>query len=613
MSDLIASDTTAPILQPPPVAKSNRRSFLDFKQSSGIIKNLISKFSKQQNQVETNRKIRYHRDVDVDSLKAEGKLLTDENIYPVKLVDTKIRQEQPQYIGYLTQSRRSVIFANLDGSEFPGSDRLESDFTNKCRFHGWEVPFIRCVDGFEANGWDSIEVVFDPSTPGNFAYEHIGNDRLIIPDDCENIQMLDILPVQKAVTSWQLDEMVEKFKFNSVVVNELKTKYSTGTDSFNYDQKTIAIYKIFFKESGIIYVAWYANESQQWLKEPEPLYIGCHDVTVEKQQVGVDEFGKPIMDYPPEYATDFPIFLFRYIESEDPKVMQIKGRCLLDKEYQMAVTAGLSGWINKLTRSANVYASSEATASNATPLSSPKITDTILKNGSMFDKPVNFFSLPAPESSLLTAIMQIMTISQQESSQVNYSALNRPDTEKTATEIAAATKESNKLSSVQVSLFSIALRSLFTYCWKIYQNRVAQGVIEVNPELLPLFVEIDPSTGKIIKLREYTIKSSGDVDVIQRAEKLDRMMKFWPVISATAAAQLFLADMLMSAFPEDANKYIKALGIAQQDKQLIGKLAGMVNTLATSNGRIRPELKGMEEQLKQILLEAQQSSGVPLQ
>ena len=506
---------------PQPLTDAPEYNLEDFSFARGPLNQIITAHDKVKQSCLFNRQLRYSRDIDGTTLRRGGQIRIDEGYYPIRLIDSKIRKEQPPYYNYITKSRRSAIFSNVDGTAFPGSDLLEAAFTNTVRFQGWETPFFRWIDGTQAHGYDILEVVFDPSMPGHFGFEHVGKENLCLPEDAESLQAQEILARRVNLTAYQLRQMVKTSGFDSSQVESV-IKANPDKQS-QYHLNTVEIYKVMFRKDDVIKVAWYYRTCTDWLKKPEPLFLGRGDVTKPKQLSGeMDELGNPIMEYPPIPEVEYPYVLFRYVESEDPKIHQLQGRARTDETYQEAATILHSAFVNQSARAANMIASPVAMPGNVAPSSAPKQLEAPLKNGSIFDRPMKFDYMPSPPLSNIQAINNILQISYQEDSQVNYAAQNREDTEKTATELLTAREESDKLSSIQVMTLSIAIREVMSKAWKIYQNRVAQGLITISQQLIPLFYTQNSPValgqeGTIV-LAIYSIKSSGDVDVVQKAE-----------------------------------------------------------------------------------------------
>jgi hypothetical protein len=204
-----------------------------------------------------------------------------------------------------------------------------------------------------------------------------------------------------------------------------------------------------------------------------------------------------------------------------------------------------------------------------------------------------------------------MTEHSQETNQVNFAANNRQDSRKTAKEIAAAQQQSSLINSVQVTLFSAYLRDVYKLVWRIAQSQALQGLIIIVP--------IYDETGNVIGnndamiSKEYEILPAGDVDVIQRQEKLDRMMSFWPVMQTTPLAEAFLMDILASAFPDSFDRYKKLMEQAKQEqvkrlKQLLFQTSTVLQGAISED-----ELKAMTPQEKQFLQQLSQQIQTELQ
>jgi hypothetical protein len=199
-----------------------------------------------------------------------------------------------------------------------------------------------------------------------------------------------------------------------------------------------------------------------------------------------------------------------------------------------------------------LYFSKDATDPNDDLLMQKNV---YLKTGTLINSKITQFQLSPPDAAMLNAIQALITMNQAETSKVNFAAQNRKDSRKTATEITAATQEAASLSTVQVVLFSTALKKLYTCSLTVIASRVAAGLIKVTPELQALYA------------RNYSIRPSGDVDVIERQQLIAMMQQAWPVIQATPIAQVFLIDMISKMFPEQAEKYKMVLQQAMAAQQ----------------------------------------------
>lgn len=599
----------------------DEKTYYDYDYAKGIYDKLISGWSSIVAETERQRDLRYVKDADSDSLRRSGLIAVDALYTPARLIDTNIRTEQPSYIRYITQSRRSIIFASDDGTQVDGLEKLEDDFTKRARYDKWEVPFIRMVDGGQAHGWDGIEIIFDETKPGHFCIEHIGHDRLIFSVDCEDIEAQEVIAIKKMLTAKQLRTMVAD-GFNQAQVDKL---VSTNQKDLGQTDCINEVYEMFFKLDGVVHVAWYARPCDAYLKEPTKLFMGRRDFSAGMAPPVIDPLnGQPSApsDYPPIFETEYPVVVYKYIESNDPRIVEISGRVKLDEAAQEGASALQSSFVNKSLRASKVYGSpAKENMMTNDPNGLPVLTDVVLAGDRLISQPINWWSLPSPDESALKGMQMLVLQNKQEQSRPDFAATNRKDSGKTATEMNLVAEQKNELSSVQVILLSITLREAYAKCWKITQNRVLQGKIIIkDPVLLNLFgndIEVDQATMRVAacsSAKYYLIKSSGDVDVVQRNEKLQRLMQGWEVFGKTPLAMEYLKDIIRYAFPEDAARYIAVLEQAQMNevaqlKGLLQQTAAVLQASVTdpATGDLRPEAKPHQDKLIMLAQHIQQA------
>jgi hypothetical protein len=227
--------------------------------------------------------------------------------------------------------------------------------------------------------------------------------------------------------------------------------------------------------------------------------------------------------------------------------------------------------------------------------------------------------LDAPDATLFNAVQGLVSSNANETSQVNFAETNRQaDSRKTAKAIEAAQSQAQQLTTVQVVLFSIALKEQFTYETDIIKSRVQAGLIKVNPAVMPLYA------------RTFEVKPSGDTDVIERQQLVSLMMQSWPVIQNTPLAQAFFLDLIKMLFPNSATNYTNILQQAaqQQQQQQQSAQAQQMQTLSglaqqagsevtelakhpeffSDTGRVNifPKIQMAAEQVKQMTKQQQQ-------
>lgn len=565
--------------------EASKQSLMDFKVAKPRLEKIISDWDEITQETERARIVRYVK-VDRESLKKVGLFKEDETYCAVRLIDTNIRQEQPQYVAYLTQARRAAVIRPKDGSQVVNVEKLEEQFTCVARYLGWEKPFIRVVDGAATHGWDFVEVVYDSAAPGNFVIEHISHNKLMFDRDAEDIQNQQIVIRWIERSAIQLEEDVAKFGFSREGVDKIlgaNDKSEQGERDVLYD-----IYKCIYRElDGLLYVAWYSKVHDDWIKEPQPLFMGRRDLS--QQAVPSLDPVSQQPEQPPLPETEYPFYMLAYIESENPKICDLKGRAFLDEPAQEASSGILSGIVNGTMRASNLFASPPAQGFINADSAAPKQTELKIKHGLYFDRPINFFNLPYPPPEAIQSLGIITSYNKGETSKIDVAVQNRKDSRKTATEVSAAQSEAAQLGGVQVTILSTFIREVYSRCFAIYQNRVLQHKIIVMQELLPLFQQ------------EYEILSSGDTDVIKRQEKAQKQMQAWGVIASTPLAIEFLKDIIRTMFPEESTRYIAILDQGDVGKQLVMGLSQMLlEAITDETGKIKPEYAEHTAALQQL-------------
>lgn len=573
---------------------------LTFQSARIHLQRLISDWNEEVSETQVRRDTRDVM-VDVEALRKKGHLDEDETLVPVRVIDTNIQREQPAYINYLKNSRRLAIFRSLS---IPAQDTqlLEQEFTRGMTYTAWETAFYKCIDGAQTHGWDAVEVVFDESKPLNVGIEPIGHDCLFFPMSAIDIQYSPRVIRKYEVTLSQLEKFVAKHGWNAEQVQKIKDARRETPKAL----ETIVIYKEFFKKEGQVFVDWFSLENgvDDWLFSPVPLTLG-----IKEMQNQVDALGQPTQVLVDKPVTMYPVFILPYRETEKPKITDRKGRVFLDEYKQEAHTAVLSGFINGLTRASNIYASPEkedGTGSSLKELQNLKLT-----SGRVMNNPMRWFSPDYPDPMVLNALRYFDVANSQETNQVNFAAINREDSRKTATEIGAAQQEQALLNSVQLTLFSTFIRAVYSFAWLIVQSQAMQGNIvflrvQKREPILGIDGQpiIDPTTmqpqlnttwtnNTEVISQVYDIRAAGDVDVIQRQEKIQQMMQDWPVISTTILKDRFLQDLLKLKYPDSGEEYSQILqqnGMMIQLQSMVARLGMVLEGALKENPQILTSL-----------------------
>lgn len=518
-----------------------------------------------------SRKLRY-AEVDIEAEREEGRLQPDELYIPQHIIDTNIRREQSPYVQFVSQSPRAVILEDTIDDTVDYS-LLEKDLTKKLRFDGWELSMFANIDGFQANGYSVMEVVYDKTAPGGVIHESVQYGDFAFLTDTRDIQAVEMCSRAYYFTRTRLlalsgdpqNPQPENFDYDQtmLVINADPTSSNTGIpqEMDTHERSLYRVEKVMFRINGVINVAWVnSNLCNDWLRKPLPLYLGRRKLDQHGIVKGLVAKAIRMMpaqqpQLPPsseQYETQFPYYLFPYLISENDTIANLKGRVFLDQDIQEAITSLLSSTCTQARRCAGLYMSRDTNDPNDDILMEKNI---FFKSGTIVNGKISQFQLSPPDPAMFSAINMLVTGNQNETSQVNFAVNNRKDSRKTAKEISVASQQATILSSVQVVLFSLSLKQMYRNMVSIVTSRVKSGLIQVNPALMPLYS------------REFTIKPSGNVDVIEKQQLIQTMMQSLQFMSNTAAGPRFLVDLIELMFPLNAPKYIAALQQQMQQSQ----------------------------------------------
>lgn len=564
--------------------KEERDELLDFTTARTHLQRLVNEWSDECNKTLVRRAKRDVR-VDVELLRQQKKLDEDETLVPVRVIDTNIQREQPPYVDYLKNSRRLTTFNCLTEPDID-TQEMEIEFTRGMTYVAWEKPHFKNVDGAQTHGWDSVEVVLDDSKPLGVALEHVGHDNLFFPVTSIDIQYSARVIRKYKMTLLQLSK--PEFGFDPAQVEKLKA----SRKSTQKEIETLEVFKHMCKKDSQVYVSWFAltDGVDNWLRAPEVLDLDLVDpLTGQKIPTKM-----------------YPYILLPYKESEKPTIVEHEGRCFYDDPKQEAQTAILSGYINGLTRAANLYASPEKEDGTGSKLK--EIDGMRLAGGRVMSQPMKWWSPPYPDPSVIKSLQFFDVANAQETNQVNFAATNREDSRKTAEEIKSSNNQQQKLTGVQLTMFSTFIRETYSLVWLIVQSKAIQNKIAFlqvtiqQPIINPLTGQpaIGPDgqpmteTKRVNDLKRlqqiYDVRAAGDVDVIQRQEKINQMMQDWPVIQQTPARDQFLQDLIRLKYPDTGERYVALMA---QQPQLDG-LKAMV-------GRLGMIMKGAMEQHPEMM------------
>lgn len=535
---------------------------IDYKKLETRIKILVSLMSELNSKSIASRRIRYV-ELDIEAERKAGKLAPDELYIPQHVIETNIRREQPAYVQYVTQSPRAVV---LKDKKVPATDAslLELDATNRIRFDSWQLSLYACIDGFQQNGYGVMEVVYDESKLGHVAHEFVQLGDFGYVADSKDIQECELVARSYYFSRTKLLHLAQdsksgwsKTQVDKIIEGEPQTGLSDSVID-SKDKSLFRVDKMMFRKKGIVQVAWTCERTaDDWVCPPRPLFIGRRTPYTQQDIMTAQSINQPIDPVKQQmgkeaYEKDYPYILFPYLVSENDTISQLKGRVYLDQDTQEAASSLMSSFCTAHRRASGLYFSKDTDDPNASLALEKNV---YFEQGALINAKIKQFQLTAPDAEVMQAIMAVISANQNETSQVNFATNNRKDSRKTATEISAASQSQQSLSTVQVVLFSQALRQVYELMFAIIQSRVIAGLIQ----------DVDPTVKQMYGM-QWSVKPSGDIDVIERQQLVTTMMSAWPVVQQTPIMGAFLADLLQKMFPEQAMKYLQILNQAEQQK-----------------------------------------------
>jgi hypothetical protein len=574
-----------------------------FDKAKKTIDDLFNSFSTQFSNAQVARSERYV-DLDVESMRRQGVIDEDETFIPDRVINTNIARESGDILAFLNAGFRLAIFDCVSNPEIQPR-KLEFEFTKGLTYKGWYDQFKRVVDGSVFLGRDYLEVTFDETKPLHVGFEHVGFDKVVFNPDVSDIQESEWLVVEYEVTPMKLESFVKKHGFNPEQV-------SNAIELFRKDnrQKTVKIRKAYFKYDDCVYIAWLSSEGNQtdWMRPPEKLRLGITHTRTEIVETVDPITGMPMQEEQQieEYSDIqiYPIFTYIYDIDEQDALISHKGRSFLDAPHQEANTALMTAVVNGAIKSAAVYASPNTDDPDAGEV---KQLDTVLVPNGIYNRPMMFWSKPAPDVQLLNATQHLDTKGATSMGKQAFAVSNRKDSRKTARELSMAQEQESKLSGVNLASFSSFLRNVLDFAWLIVQSQALTNKIDLLK--IPSEPDIMGNVQYVNDLatigEKYDIRPAGDTDVVEAAEEQQKMMQDWPVIQTTPLASKFLQDFIKLRYPKKADEYINVM-IQGNNAQAKGIIQGLMTLLQAS---LSPEeLKVMPPQDQQNLQMMQQQA-----
>lgn len=543
---------------PKPTAKS-------YAEYSTVFKEMLSKFAGEDGEktrVENRRKYRRHI-VNVEQMRKDKKLLPDETTIPDRTTDSNIRNAKHPYIRYLVEP--TTVLSYVDASQ-PGVNMqpLAVSYTDLIREPGWQVEWFFLVDAIQTHGCGYLEVVPAKNKVGT-SIQYVRRDHLVFPSNTRSLNGAGTIIRIFEFTKAQFEEFAAENKFNQTVVDVVK-KHMEARNEFT------KVFRAYLREDGVIKLAYFAEDTTgatDWLKAPAPYSLG-------ELEVGPpDAAGKPTFKSIP--LTTCPIQPFPLELEEDEEILNIQGRVALDAHIQDALTAVVSSTVNTCYRASGLYPTREDPDAAGKP---PEAID--LRHGMLNHGKFSMTKLDWPNAIAISIAQFLRTTGAQQAGAVDYAAMNRADTAKTAYEISAAREEADKLSSMAVTLFALCSLAVELRRWNVWRSLVKATVLPT-----PACCQPGPNgEPPMINLFSPTLvpTMSADQQVVRQAEQAAKYLQYYQLAAGTPYQIPMLESMLSDAFPMQFQKWQeKASMLAQAQQTAMGHL----QTLAATFNQLR--------------------------
>lgn len=588
---------------------TDEKSLARFESAKRIMTTLLKQWDEQVvERVKDNREARKMR-VDVEALRQAGTIKAGDTYIGVRTIDNNITKDVPPYIAYLKQSRRLALFEPEDmRTSREVADQLEKEFTRVMTYEKWEFDYIRWIDGAELNGFDWVSVLYDPDKPGKVCVSHIGQENLIYDLGCEDIQDSRMVLRRHRLTLSVLEDFAKRYSFNEAAVKEIDAKLrdKANSEDGGADQRGLYIYCAMYKENGQVFCGWYSKECDgKWLRDPAPFWNGRQEpgeLVAKQDPMG----GLPVMEPgPPQniIETSYPYYILQYRVTEEHTLCEAQGRAEMDLHIQESQCTLWSTFVNQARRSGITIWSPKTPATEVSG-TSPKQLSQPLKDGALWDRPMDAFNPPAPDPMLPRALEMLSTQAADNINKPTWTVNNRKDSRKTATEIQAASQENTQINSVSVVMFSVAMRCVLNAAWLIIQSQALAQQIMFLPGA-------DGKNQMDIIAGKYLVKAAGDTDYIERQELVTKMQQDWPVFQQTPVAQLFLEEYVKVRYPGLADRFIAQLRMQDPKAQAILMMGQALSAavIDPATGQLKPEFAPHQQQLAQLSQMAQAALG----
>lgn len=547
--------------------------------------------------------------VNTSAARADNRMQEGDIFIGVRTIDNNITQSLPTHVAYLKQSPRQAIFVPDDSSTLDSDVKLlEKEFTRVMRYPKWEFDYIRLFDSSEFLGWGWVEVLYDRTKPGLCSVKHVGAEDLIFDASVSDIQESRVVIRRFRPTLVTLLELASSNGFDKVAVKFLKDKIrsnvgkeQTGTDKASPEIAAgcVTLFKVMFKEGGIVMSCWYSPEyPDKYLREPKMFWNGIKEKVVTQTPDPMTGMPVPQEKWERVAEREYPYKVMLKKVTEDDEITQTQGRGEMDQHIQQAQTSVFSAYVTQVWQSSRQLWAPKQPDTTRSGGVAPKQSSIKITGNTLWDQPMENFTPSPPDAQVPLAIDKLATQNADNLNQPAFTVNARQnDSRKTAKEIEVATQQTSQITSTQVVISSVCLADIQTAAWRIVQSQALQG------NILFLSIDANPQNNRLeVISRKYTLRPAGDVDFIERQETEAKMQQDWPLLQGTPFAPAFMMDYLRLRYPTRADGWMQQAQMQSPEKQVLATVLPLLQELVTDdNGQLEPEFKPMEAQIQQVM------------
>lgn len=525
------------------VAKPKTVLFQDW---TKVFQSICSDFATQERDKCQRRRDFRRNHVNVMAERQKGTLLADETRIPDRTIETNIRRDKSPLVQLLTKPTTVLSFMD---AEQPNIDfaPLANHYTQLNRTTGWQFEWLYLIDALELHGAAYMEVFFDPEHPLSSRVEYVRRDHLIFPLVARSLDANSCILRRYEITKEQFESFAADKSFDPIQTEKVRSHYAERTE-------LIILHRVLMKLNGVVHVAWIGNNDSvidDWLMVPQPYDIGLRRLAMDG------------ISYEPVELRTYPVFVFPMDLEEDEEILKIQGRASLDLHVQEALGALITSICNCSVRASGLYPTRKPNPNGDPPGRNQETF--AFRHGHIVDGDFTFGKLEWPNAIAVSIAQFLRTHNASQSGGIDWAAMNRADTAKTATELTMAREESDALKSMSTVLFAICTLRVELLRWQIWLSQIASGQKD-QPKLGLQIVNGQPVE---INLFSPTLipTLSAEQQVIKRAEQQTKYIQYLPLIANTPYALPMVESMLMSAFPQEFPLWQQQVGVMQQVQQ----------------------------------------------